>query len=286
MDPHLLRTFTAVARLRSFSAAAVELGYTQSAVSQHIAALEADLGLRLLQRRPVVPTPAGARLLAYAGPILLRLAAARADLARLAAPRPGPLRVGATPLAVAAAAELAAGERRVALTLRVATRADLPRQVATDEVDVGLLDGFAAPNDPLPGTDLGPADITVHRQEPAVVALPRSHPLAGRRGLALADLALARWIDAPQVSAPLSQLRGATGADGFRADVTYDGADTGGLLAAVATGHGLAVLPAGALRGRPELAAVAVLDPRLVHRVELLRPVPLGAGSPAGRDGG
>lgn len=55
MDPHLLRTFVAVARLASFSEAARELGYTQSAVSQHIAALEQDLGAPLLTRRPVAP---------------------------------------------------------------------------------------------------------------------------------------------------------------------------------------------------------------------------------------
>ena len=44
MDPRFLRTFVTVARLGSFSGAARELGYTQSAVSQHIAILEADLG--------------------------------------------------------------------------------------------------------------------------------------------------------------------------------------------------------------------------------------------------
>ncbi|WP_449066131.1 LysR family transcriptional regulator, partial [Planomonospora algeriensis] len=68
MDPHLLRTFVTVADLRSFSAAAERLGYTQSAVSQQIAALEADLGVALLGRRPVAPTPAGRRLLEHAGP--------------------------------------------------------------------------------------------------------------------------------------------------------------------------------------------------------------------------
>ncbi|MEV5342901.1 LysR family transcriptional regulator, partial [Streptomyces sp. NPDC052676] len=64
MDPHLLRTYVTVARLASFSAAARELGYTQSAVSQHIAALEQDLGAPLLTRRPVTPTAAGERLIA------------------------------------------------------------------------------------------------------------------------------------------------------------------------------------------------------------------------------
>ncbi len=57
-----------------------ELGYTQSAVSQHIAALEQDLGAPLLTRRPVAPTAAGERLLEHAGPLLLRLDAARADV--------------------------------------------------------------------------------------------------------------------------------------------------------------------------------------------------------------
>ncbi|HEY3508870.1 MULTISPECIES: LysR family transcriptional regulator [Kribbella] len=70
MDPHLLRTFVAVASCGSFSAAAEQLGYTQSAVSQHIAALESDLGTPLLHRRPVVPTPSGERLLEHAGPLL------------------------------------------------------------------------------------------------------------------------------------------------------------------------------------------------------------------------
>ena len=49
MDPRHLRTLAVVARRASFSAAARELGYTQSAVSQHVAALEADVGTT---RRP------------------------------------------------------------------------------------------------------------------------------------------------------------------------------------------------------------------------------------------
>ncbi|MEU3573111.1 LysR family transcriptional regulator, partial [Kitasatospora sp. NPDC036755] len=96
MDPQQLRTFVAVARLASFSEAARELGYTQSAVSQQIAALEADLGTALLVRRPVGPTPAGQRLLEHAAPLLVRLEAARADVARLAGAA-GPPRGGGAP---------------------------------------------------------------------------------------------------------------------------------------------------------------------------------------------
>src|SRR3954447_18699584 len=78
MDPRFLRTFVTVVRLASFSAAARELGYTQSAVSQHIAALEGDLGTVLLVRRPVEPTAAGERLLDDARPTLAPPQAARA----------------------------------------------------------------------------------------------------------------------------------------------------------------------------------------------------------------
>lgn len=124
MDPHLLRTFVAVARLSSFSAAARELGYTQSAVSQHIAALEADLRAELLTRRPVAPTPAGARLLEHAGPLLLRLDAARADVLRLAAAPPGRITLAASPLAVGP--RLLAALPATGVTLRVLPPAPCP----------------------------------------------------------------------------------------------------------------------------------------------------------------
>src|SRR3954452_3902839 len=99
VDPRFLRTFAAVVRLESFSAAARELGYTQSAVSQHIAALEADLGFVLLHRRPVAPTEAGTRLLEHGGAILLRLDAARADVMRGAAGAPPPAGARRRPVA-------------------------------------------------------------------------------------------------------------------------------------------------------------------------------------------
>src|SRR5262249_61475219 len=90
MDPRFLRTFAAVVRLESFSAAARELGYTQSAVSQHIAALEADLGVELLTRRPVAPTEAGGRVLGAGGAVLLRARPGRGGRGGGAAGPPAP----------------------------------------------------------------------------------------------------------------------------------------------------------------------------------------------------
>ncbi|GIJ43530.1 LysR family transcriptional regulator [Virgisporangium aliadipatigenens] len=262
VDPHLLRTFVAVARHGSFSLAAADLGYTQSAVSQQIAALEHDLGVTLLHRRPVRPTSAGTRLLQHAAPLLLRLDAARADV-RDAAEPPGSLTLGfCGPTAGPVAAALAAVRRErpdAPLALRTLPRAEILAAVAAGTLDAGLVDGVVAPTDPLPGTA---ALRTVPIAEsPVAVAFPPGHPLAARGGVRLSDLADAVWID----SALLPDVRAAAGLDRARAVLTYPGGDSATLLALVAAGHGLTVLPATAA---PQ--GVPVTAPRLVHRVDLV----------------
>jgi DNA-binding transcriptional LysR family regulator len=94
---HLL-SFRAVAQTGSFHEAAESLDYTQSAVSQHVAALESILGTRLLDRSPgrrtVGVTEAGSLLLRHADAIAARVEAARADLRAYAEGATGQLRVG------------------------------------------------------------------------------------------------------------------------------------------------------------------------------------------------
>lgn len=93
-----LLSFRAVADEGSFHGAAVALDYTQSAISQHVMALEAALGVRLFDRsrgrRTVELTEAGRILLRHTVPITDRLGAARADLLAYAAGETGVLRVG------------------------------------------------------------------------------------------------------------------------------------------------------------------------------------------------
>ncbi|MFF0425712.1 LysR family transcriptional regulator [Streptomyces sp. NPDC004520] len=282
MDPHLLRTFVTVARLASFSDAARDLGYTQSAVSQHIAALEADLGLPLLTRRPVAPTPAGERLLEHAGALLLRLDAARADLDRFAAAPRATLDVAASPLALTP--RTLAALPATGATLRGLPREEVPAAVATGEADAGLVDGIAAPSDPLRLTDVAPLAATAVAEEPLAVVLPAHHPLAGRPGVRLDDLVDARWLDAPDAGIPLDRLRAVHGGPagrGFRDALRYEGTDTRTLAALAAAGHGLALLPLPAAREVPGAAAVPLVAPRLVHRTELLLPAAAG-GEPTG----
>src|SRR3954468_3200253 len=94
---HLL-ALQAVAREGSFAAAAEALGYTQSAISQQIAALERAVGQRLVERpggrRRIWLTEAGEALLRHAETIVAQVHAAAADLAALADGRAGTLRVG------------------------------------------------------------------------------------------------------------------------------------------------------------------------------------------------
>ena len=100
----LLRVFVEVARLGSFTAAAPALGYTQSAISRQISALEDEAGMALFDRLPrgVRLTEPGQRLLSHAKAVLDRLEAARRELSDLRELATGRLRVGAFATADAA----------------------------------------------------------------------------------------------------------------------------------------------------------------------------------------
>src|SRR5919107_2980446 len=97
LDLRRLTVFREVAERGSFSAAALALDYTQSVVSHHVAELEREVGVTLLERgrRPVRLTPAGERLHAHAGTILGAVRAAETDLRAVAGLEAGTLRMGA-----------------------------------------------------------------------------------------------------------------------------------------------------------------------------------------------
>lgn len=159
MELRDLRTLVTVVRSGSFTVAAAELGYTQSAVSQQIRALEQEVGRPLLERRPVRPTPAGARLIEHANRILMRVDVACSELSNI--DRGGPkLRVAACPLA--ATTLLAAGLRMVRkgspsvrISLRSTTPGDAMAALAAGEMDVALVDGLTAPDNPLAPSEPG-----------------------------------------------------------------------------------------------------------------------------------
>src|SRR5437868_6357010 len=103
MDPRRVLTFRAVAHHRSFSAAARELSLSQPSVSTQVAALEREVGARLLEREPggLRLTPEGGILLEHADAIADRFRLAGEQLTAAAEGRRALLRIGAFPTALA-----------------------------------------------------------------------------------------------------------------------------------------------------------------------------------------
>src|SRR5262245_4711174 len=196
LDLRRLSVFRAVADHGSFSAAALELDYTQSVVSHHVAQLERELGVTLLERgkRPVRLTPAGERLHAHAATVLGAARTAEADLRAVAGLEAGTLRVGAfltacTTFVPAASGAFEAEYPGVEVRLdQLEPDASLPRLIVGDlDVAVVFSDGPTPPPDPrLTGRRLG--------IDPYRVVLPSGHRLARRRSVRLADLAGERFI--------------------------------------------------------------------------------------------
>lgn len=200
MDTDLLITFRAVARQGSITAAAGALGYTQSAVSRQIAALETGTGARLFDRRArgVTLTEHGRALLPHAESLLEGLAAARRELDALDRLDAGRLRVGAFPTAAAVLVPRAmelfrARHPGVALSLVEGTTRRQAARLTAGEVDVGVVSAF--PGQALDENELALAHLL---DETMLVALPGSHALAGRRRVRLAELADETWVGADE----------------------------------------------------------------------------------------
>src|SRR3954454_12001727 len=99
LDVRRMRVLREVAACGSFSAAAEALSFTQSAISQHVAALERETGAQLVERnrRGVRLTDAGRVLVGHADAILARIDSAEEELAALAGLRGGGVRLVSVP---------------------------------------------------------------------------------------------------------------------------------------------------------------------------------------------
>jgi DNA-binding transcriptional LysR family regulator len=263
VDTRALLSLATVAETGSFSRAASALGFTQSALSQHVAGLERTAGTPLLTRRPTVaPTPAGREFLRHARQILAHEQAARAAVARVTGlDQDAPVSVAVTP----ATEQLLPVAGRLAAVV-VDDAAAAAAALTSGRADVAVVDGIAAPGDPLPGS--GP-DLVVRvvAEAPIAVLLLVEHPLAGRPGLDLATLADARWIDTTATTCSTSGLESAARLR-LRRGTTYTGTSAATVAALVRGGYGLHAAPASVVP--PDgLAVVPLTAPRLVHRIEV-----------------
>src|SRR5436309_779445 len=260
-----LKVLTEVVRRGSFSAAAETLSYTQSAVSQAIARLEAETGATLIvrDRSGVRPTAAGASLIEHAEGILGRIEAAEAELAAVMGIRAGRLRMASFPSAGATLMPQAIARFRqrhpdVSLTLAEGEPEDIAPRLRAGEFDLALLFEFPGERE-RHGRRLRTQLLL---EDTMLVALPAEHVLAGKRALALADLRDEDWVQTSATSPCARHVVRSCLAAGFEPKVTFESDDYETVQGLVAAGVGVALIPRLALSHLHPGIVVRALAPR------------------------
>jgi DNA-binding transcriptional LysR family regulator len=258
-----LKVLREVAYRGSLSRAADALSYTQSAISQQIAALEAEAGMTLLERHPrgVSLTAAGQTLVGHAEGILARLDTAEAALLAIAGLRGGRLRMASFPTAGStlmpvAIASFRAAHPDVELTLAEGEPEEIVPRLRAGELDLALLFEFAGE------TPLREGMTRVELlQDPMYLALPRDHRLAGRARLRLADLREEAWVQTSRSSPCARHVVRSCHAAGFEPNVSFESDDYQTVQGLVAAGVGVALIPELALSVERDDVTIRALSP-------------------------
>src|SRR5215218_9791086 len=246
LDVRRMRVLREVAQRGSFSAAAEALSFTQSAVSQHVAALERETGTRLVERgsRGVRLTDAGRALVAHADAIIARIEDAEDELAAIAGLREGRLRLasfqsaGAT-LVPRAVADFRERHPGVELAMIEAEPEEAMERLQSGDIDLALVYDY----EPIPSMLDGELELTPLIEDPYDVILPKCHALADRKTLRLADLADESWIWSSLGGGCRRIHERACQDAGFEPRVAFETDETLAAQAFVAAGVGVTLLP-------------------------------------------
>ncbi|PWJ27126.1 DNA-binding transcriptional LysR family regulator [Branchiibius hedensis] len=244
IDVHRLRVFRAVVASGSVQAAATNLGYTPSAISQHLTALQKETGLALFAKdgRGIAPTPAGRVLAEQSDAVMAQLSRLNGVVDDLREGRTETLTIASFASAGQVwMPQVARGLRDEFPDLQLTVNLnELPGSPAPDGAQLDLrTEDPAGPPTSMPGYTR-----TLLCEEDYVVAVAMDHPLAQRDSTPLADLAVERWIsDTSGADICARILRGATQAAGFTPRYAAVTSDHHSSLAFAAAGIGVAVLP-------------------------------------------
>ena len=246
LDVRRMRVLREVAARGSFSAAAESLSFTQSAISQQVAALERETGATLLERgaRGVRLTDAGRALVRHADAILARLDDAEEELAALAGLRGGRLRLasfqsaGAT-LVPRAVAAFRGRHPDVELSMVEAEPDDAQDRLRGGEIDLALVYDF----EPVPGSLGADLELSALIDDTYDAVLARDHPLATRRKLRMADMSEEPWIASTPSCGCRAITERACSDAGFEARVAFEADETMSAMALVAAGVGVTIFP-------------------------------------------
>ena len=263
-----LEIFTLVAELRGFSAAAMQLGISQSAVSHALKALEKEMGVDLIVRHQASAelTDVGRQLLLRAREILGLSEAMRQEAADVLGQRQGSLRIGSfgatSSLNLLPAITARFKERYPGIELRIDEGADheVVQWIRERRVDVGFL--------VLPDERFDTVPLV---QDQMMALLPRSHPLAGETAVTLAQLCADPFIMSEAGCAALIEPLFANAQ--LKPEVPYRISQMITIFDMVSRGTGVSIVAEMALPRHlasqfPELIALP-LDPPVIRKVGL-----------------
>ncbi|GAB7525470.1 LysR substrate-binding domain-containing protein [Paraburkholderia sp. 2C] len=265
-----LRVFIEVARRQSFSRAGDEIGLTQSAVSRCVRELEAELGLKLIDRttREVRLTDGGGNLVASVSRLLTDLDDVLREIREIGEQRRGRVVVAASPTIACRLMPqvIAACSRQfpyIALGLRDDVQSDVVRKVKSGEVDFGVVVGPIAAEDLLTEMLMTDSFCVVSRAD---------HPLAKRQQVEWKALDGERLVMLDQASGSRPIIDAAMSEQDVHATVVQELGHPATVYGLVEAGIGVSVLPWLALPLPADATLVArPLMPRAERTVELVR---------------
>lgn len=275
LNPIHLQTLQSVLRTGSFADAARELGYTASAVSQQISALERHVRMTLFEREAhgVKPTPAalfiGERSLESLG----HLRALEDDIGRLTVGTAGRLRIGSFPTASEqliprAMSTFVASHPDVDVSLSEAEQDDVIPMLTAGELDIALIYRYGGVPARIPRT------FTTQRliSERLVLVVPSGHGLAMEESdISLAGLDAETWISARPGTAGASMLRRLCATEDFEPLVSFRSNNYTAIHGLVAAGLGIAIVPASGFVARDGVRGRFVANSDAVRHVAAAR---------------
>jgi DNA-binding transcriptional LysR family regulator len=272
MELRQLEYFAAVARFGHFGRAAQEVYVTQSALSQQVARLEAELGVALLVRTPkgVELTPAGVELCEHATTILGQVAQARAAIDGHRGAARGVARIAATAHDSAALPPALVAFHRthpqVQLSLRHCGPVQLTELLGTRMIDAAIL-GVDDDGPPMPAG----ATARIISEEPLRLVCASDDALAGTTEQTIQVLRGVPVILPERGTALRELVVRSCQAAGFSPLPLFETSDRLTIRSLAAEGLGYSAVPASWLQGDgPAIGVAAFADPAPRYRVAMV----------------
>ena len=272
LDIKRLQILLAVVEGGSVTAAADELFYTPSGVSQQLRKLEEEVGQPLLQRhaRGMIPTDAGHILAGHARSILRQMDAAMSDLDQLAGLKSGSLSLGTFPTVGSSFLPMVISRFRklypsIRLDVRSKRLPELTALLSRGEISMSLMWEYDWHR-----LDQNDFELTGLFKEPTVLVVGSEHPLAGRSVIDMAEVAHEQWIVRADEHPVAELLERTCRAAGFDPVVSFQANDYQEAQAMVSVGLGIALAPQSAVVNHHPGVKILSLDSELATRSVVL----------------